>query len=636
MLRPLREINVPHPVVTEHRLKDYELKAHEIERFNQSLEPLGYRIRPFTSHIVTDNARDDRPPNYAVIPNQYFVYACELYELASELVKYFQYFDDLRSNGRLLLGTADEIQAALEGAGLEDRFQSPQDLELFAKFLDREDRTWRLGAKNLVDKQGRPRGSKDCFGSVILQVVNMPAMSSSVFGYLVYDLVKSPDLYKELRQTYVRKIESSESRSVQPKEALRKPWAMLETTPLPKPFILLAGISGTGKSRFVRRQAEVVPANDNFCMVPVRPDWHEPSDLLGYTTRLSGAVEYVATDVLRFVVRAWKVLKDKGFSLSGDAGVTILEGDENALRHVAPMWLCLDEMNLAPVEQYFADYLSILETRRWDWTNDSFTYRSDALLGPTQLQELRANADGTERLTRYLGLDVEGDDAALWALFLDVGIAIPPQLIVAGTVNMDETTHGFSRKVLDRALTFDFGEFFPNVFEDFFEQSIEAKVFGFPLHSHVTLNALSTCEADPNGNKSISFLKALNRVLKGSPFELAYRALNELLLTVVSYQPINDIELQAVWDDFLMLKVLPRMEGDADKLQYKQQDRSLLSDVRTVLRQQLSGIWNEDAKRLDYHRTMHGNALDISCRSRVKLQWMEERLRTVGFTSFWP
>ncbi|MFC3333482.1 hypothetical protein ACFOEM_13745 [Paenalcaligenes hominis] len=58
----------------------------------------------------------------------------------------------------------------------------------------------------------------------------------------------------------------------------------------------------------------------------------------------------------------------------------------------------------------------------------------------------------------------------------------------------------------------------------------------------------------------------MNEVLKGTPFELAYRALNELLLAVMSAQPKDEATLQAVWDDFLMCKVFPRLAGDKDKL----------------------------------------------------------------------
>ena len=320
------------------------------------------------------------------------------------------------------------------------------------------------------------------------------------------------------------------------------------TAQLPKPFLLLAGISGTGKSRFVREQAKLHNKNmANFCLVAVRPDWHEPSDLLGYVSRLSGTASYVATDVLRFMVAAWKSLIDDGLQLSGSQGQTLIGTTGDQLDAVVPYWLCLDEMNLAPVEQYFADYLAMIETRNWEQEGDTYNYRCDALLKASVLSEL--NQEGQENLASNLGLgNIEqgGADHELWQHFLDHGIAIPPNLIVAGTVNMDETTHGFSRKVIDRAMSFDFGEFFPNKFDDFYNDGISHVPLSFPRHSSGRL-AVPEAQAQP----SIEVLQAVNSVLKGSSFELAFRALNELLLAVHCHgAPTQGARLQAVWDDF--------------------------------------------------------------------------------------
>ena len=146
-----------------------------------------------------------------------------------------------------------------------------------------------------------------------------------------------------------------------------------------KPFLLLAGISGTGKTRFVREQAKTSQQfAETYCLTSVRPDWHEPSDLLGYISRLNGAAEYITTDVLQFIAKAWRAIADSdltvGMQESEDQGKRlVVAGERDALDEVLPYWLCLDEMNLAPVEQYFADYLSVLETREWRWTGDSFT-----------------------------------------------------------------------------------------------------------------------------------------------------------------------------------------------------------------------------------------------------------------------
>lgn len=407
-------------------------------------------------------------------------------------------------------------------------------------------------------------------------------------------------------------------------------------TQLPKPFILLAGISGTGKSRFVREQAGVHGQDDNFCMVAVRPDWHEPGDLLGYVSRLSGTNKYVATDVLGFMARAWKSLHSRGLKLDASSGQTTrLSGSASLLDAVASYWLCLDEMNLAPVEQYFADYLSLIETRHWQHSPDgAFTYSCDALLKGSVLGELEQAAQ--QELARNLGLgDISpaGDDYGLWQHFLRHGIAIAPNLIVAGTVNMDETTHGFSRKVIDRAMSFDFGEFFPNDFDDYLAGTISHVPLSFARQSSGR-DAVAKEAAAP----SIEFLKAVNGVLQGSPFELAYRALNELLLAVDCHgSPAPGRELQAVWDDFLMQKLLPRIEGDADKLQDGQDgNANLLTRLRDLLENQMTAIWEQGNTRPDFYRLQNGQPVTTECRSRRKIDWMLKRLDRSGFTSFWP
>ncbi|RDE89491.1 DUF3578 domain-containing protein [Haemophilus parainfluenzae] len=377
---------------------------------------------------------------------------------------------------------------------------------------------------------------------------------------------------------------------------------------LSKPFLILAGISGTGKTRFVRQQAERTGV-DNYCLVSVRPDWHEPSDLLGYISHLGSQPKYITTDVLRFIVQAWKHISDSGFDLK-TGKVT-----EEQLNEIQPYWLCLDEMNLAPVEQYFSDYLSILETRQWNGE----VYQCDPLLKASALENIQPTD---------LGLS-EGD--ILWEHFKENGISIPFNLIVAGTVNMDETTHGFSRKVLDRALSFDFNEFYPNDFNTYFLSNVQNKTFTYPIYSDASL---SLNFASSFVQESCEFLSKINVVLKHSPFELAYRALNELLLSVKCINPKNEIELQSVWDDFLMMKVLPRIEGDSEKLDFDG-EKSLLTNLDAIMKEQLSAIW-EGKKRIDLFReTNEGDVINIECRSKAKISWMQTKLEKFGFTHFW-
>jgi len=422
---------------------------------------------------------------------------------------------------------------------------------------------------------------------------------------------------------------------------------------LPKPFLLLAGISGTGKTRFVTDQAcrsasqYGLKAGDNYCLVPVRPDWHEPSDLLGYISRINGT-RYVATPFLKFIIKAMVAAVD-----SVDDGTI----QWKTFADVPPFWLCLDEMNLAPVEQYFADYLSILETREWSAGN----YSSRAIMSADVLQQLaHCNTDTGDNALDILWNELFADTAcgfqqALGDYFRINGIPLPPNLIVAGTVNMDETTHGFSRKVIDRALTIDFQEFFPNEYDAFFAGQKSPKLFTFPVLSAAGEKDLPSIDSDGDGSKSIDFLKAINTILINTPFELAYRALNELLLSVSCFAPKNDEELQAVWDDFLMQKVLPRMEGDGQKLKFVPVDgeeaggnghlkglekiygkgtilHQLFAVLETNLLKDIWGDENESKKRPDLLRDTDDL---IECRSKKKLLWMMKRLKANHFTDFW-
>lgn len=430
-----------------------------------------------------------------------------------------------------------------------------------------------------------------------------------------------------------------------------------------KPFLLLAGISGTGKTRFIREQVKDYPGQKNYCLVPVRPDWHEPSDLLGYISRISGKKEYVSTPVLHFITQAWIHIYERIGEVRADGKIGL---SQEQLDHIPPFWLCLDEMNLAPVEQYFADYLSVLETRHWYTSpeltafNDNegvdygYVYQCDPLLkADTLSQQLDQNA--RTELAEKLGLDLNiALHQQIWASFCQHGIAIPFNLMVVGTVNMDETTHGFSRKVIDRALTFDFNEFFPNDFDAYFASALQPKRLGYPTWSDGRA-ITEVPELEQYSKESVTFLKAVNEVLQQSPFELAYRALNELMLALLAHHPANTAELVAIWDDFMMCKVLPRIEGDSNKLrshqtadsdkstESSQTEPNLLTDLEKALAAQFGSHW--DGTRPDLFNCKEAAAGESSapaetphvpCRSKKKLAWMKERLARQCFTSFWP
>lgn len=629
MLIDLRKYsgNSSYVVVNTNTLKEIKLPANLRDKIEGRILAGKLTVNPYTAFSNTSAT------NYAVMPNQIFRFACEIYDAAFDVMAYFNVLDEIRTSINLtdlFSENVEEIEAKLLALGLLDEY----DVKLLAQFISfpkkkGEKNEYRLGGKSIFNKSDAGkvsvRSNEDCFGSIVLTMVNLPNSSSSIFGDLVYSLVQNKDLYEEIR-TYFYTL----SNSIPSEQITRLSFEVS------KPFLLLAGISGTGKTRFVREQAKATGSlAETYCLTSVRPDWHEPSDLLGYISRLNGAAEYITTDVLQFIAKAWRGIADRGLSIEvqdieEQGKRLVVTGERDALEQVLPYWLCLDEMNLAPVEQYFADYLSVLETREWRWADDSFTYSSDALLKPTTINDV---AD-KDKLRKELGFGSE-EYNELWDIICQYGLGIPFNLMVAGTVNMDETTHGFSRKVIDRALSFDFGEFFPNKTEEFFAPKHKPKALSYPLYSQAKLPMFASVTADCDASKTTAFFNAINAVLKQTPFELAFRAFNELCLAVISFSPQTELELTAVFDDFLMCKVLPRIEGDDDKL-VGNSEQNLLEQLETVLADKLANIWQ--GTRPDLLREvieLPDETVMVACRSATKLVRMRKLLES-GFTSFWP
>lgn len=357
----------------------------------------------------------------------------------------------------------------------------------------------------------------------------------------------------------------------------------------PKPFLILAGISGTGKTKWVRDQA--VPGKGNVEVVPVRPDWHEPSDLLGYVSRISGEPKFVPARFLHFLVFAWR---------DSCAAESCLNPSSSALLGMTPFWLCLDEINLAPVEQYFADYLSVLERREWG----SGRYSCPPLL---------AFEPGLAEATRA-GLGMDAGDP-LWAAFMaGGGVPLPPNLVVAGTVNMDETTHGFSRKVLDRALTVELDSV---DFSRFGGTPADAPRIAVPWTKLSAVSSSSEIEMpEAHRGAALGILEKWNGIFEGTAFRIAYRTINESLLIAAS---LADLPEADALDWIAMAKLLPRLEGDEDRLGY---DRD--GDDGTYL----------DAVASDWSGRF-GDAWEGS-RAKRKLEFMTSRLRRSGFTTYWP
>lgn len=375
-----------------------------------------------------------------------------------------------------------------------------------------------------------------------------------------------------------------------------------------KPFLLLAGISGTGKSRIVRELArscwpvgsEEFKAQkpSNYEMVQVKPNWHDSSELIGYVSRIEGE-KFIAGDFLKFISKAWE-------------------------NQDTPYFLCLDEMNLAPVEQYFAEYLSVIETRKADGNGG---IKTDPIL--------KSNEQWFFDLTASLPC---GDEVR--QRFNNEGITIPQNLIVIGTVNMDETTFSFSRKVLDRAMTIEMNEVNLDGGLDSKYEIIgkleKDDLIGIAVEG-VDVYSIHRGVCD----KVIDYLKKINKKLEGTPFKIAYRTRNEFLLYVVNNLPYKEDENGEEWteeeiiaralDEITNMKILSRIEGDESKVPEK-----LLKELSQLIKEEL-----EDISGLEFVESEEvaepdedGNMPLISI-SLAKLDEMIKRLKNSGYTSFW-
>ena len=523
------------------------------------------------------------------MPNQWFYIASYFTEFYNELQKYKKYALKITSKERLkeLNGKtlSDSELNNINGLDLDDN--SKKNL---IKFITNY--SWWGGAKTI------DRG--DFYVSPILANANLVNASQSFVADLCAFLANK----QELVQAIINKEENSHTIShvnITEFISLDFFYRSYITAIKSKPFLLLAGISGTGKSRIVRELARACWEEDseeykaqkpkNFAMIQVKPNWHDSSELIGYVSRVSGQPEYVAGDFLKFIAKAWENLN-------------------------VPHFLCLDEMNLAPVEQYFAEYLSVIESRK----NKNGEVVTDAIIEKCAEQWY---FDLTAKLTT-------NDDVR--TRFMNEGIAIPKNLIVVGTVNMDETTFSFSRKVLDRAMTIEMNEVDLEGGLDKKYESIgklgEAELIGYAVEGvDVYADNKEVCDT------AISYLKAINDKLEGTPFKVAYRTRNEFLLYVVNNLPYNknengeDIPQEMViaraLDEITNMKILSRIEGDETKV-----SESFLNDLRETIKKELNKI---SQKEYSGTRGKEGTVYAVSL---AKLEEMKKRLGS-GYTSFW-
>lgn len=418
-----------------------------------------------------------------------------------------------------------------------------------------------------------------------------------------------------------------------------------------KPFVILTGASGTGKSRSTLRLAEQIQEHYDaqvqgqiFQLVPIGPDWTSPKKLLGFRTpfgqlrtRADGSEtneSYEITETLRIILRA-------------------CHPNSTSIPH----FLVFDEMNLSHVERYFAPFLSLMEAS---------SILEDGESAP--IIDKHSVAVISELLELEDATTAEAESAKL-LVTNDQPLKLPHNLFYVGTVNIDETTYMFSPKVLDRAHVLEVRALTPSQYvqgvaadaqidlaqaDQLLREAIDEREDGELRTANPAdvLNLLATKQgvpqADVDAAKALT-LRALDgcfKLLSPAGFEFGYRVVKEVhsyMHVWIKAQIANGAAPAAAmetWveglDRALFQKVLPKIHGN----------RSALGDSLKALHAFLGGgdansdpaakyaIGAEPATRIEPGEALALPAGKEFSRCRQKLQEMHSRLLSRNYVSF--
>ncbi|WP_122613581.1 McrB family protein [Pseudomonas viridiflava] len=343
------------------------------------------------------------------------------------------------------------------------------------------------------------------------------------------------------------------------------------------PLVVLSGISGTGKSLLPRKFAK--QTNSFFHAIPVQPQWSDNSDLFGYVPTLS-PTKYI-----------------KGALID-----SLLEAKRNPQKLVIAL---LDEMNLAPVEHYFSDFLSVAETR----------VRDDK--GIT-----------TDKLPIELPDDVPGQSSPHIDLLR--GIQLPPNLRVVGTANMDETTHTFSPKVLDRAFTIEFDDPDLTAFASG-QRAVKGGSNAFDELANIAIretNAISVQEAYAASQDLFEhialLLSEIQDILAPAGIKFGYRTRDAILLYLHFWRELKLAEIltgYAALDFCILQKILPKVAGSGEALAEALTNLTTWLNARAETQEDADGVLVEFSGPL--------------ARSVQKVERMTELLNLDGSTRYW-
>lgn len=299
------------------------------------------------------------------------------------------------------------------------------------------------------------------------------------------------------------------------------------TSLLAKPFVILTGNSGTGKTRISKQFAEYLEwesdeGKKNWVIIPVGADWADNTKILGYYNPLAedGNGKYEKTKIVELI--------------------------EEANRHKEiPYFVILDEMNLSHVERYFSDFLSHMETPDTPFELEGYTRRLD----------------------------------------------YPENMFVVGTVNIDETTYMFSPKVLDRANVIEFKPQKEDVFkvfsaagtvgkmvpvndgsaQAFLKLAKEIRTGKFAVDEDLT-HYYTDVDGDFTGS-NLDYVEGvfsdIYEIVQKYDFEFAFRTVKEIRNYIAAaYELLEKTEfnLNQIIDEQLLQKILPKIHGNKKEI----------------------------------------------------------------------
>ena len=313
------------------------------------------------------------------------------------------------------------------------------------------------------------------------------------------------------------------------------------------PLTVLAGVSGTGKSELPRLYSRF--GGINFLGVPFQPNWDCQEAMLGYYNSIDNCFE--PTEMLRLLAQSQRNIDD-----------------QNGLNDVMTMIL-LDEMNLANVELYFADFLSKLETRRGLADKDPTFPKIGVKIGSKM-------ADYPLRLGRNV----------LWT----------------GTMNNDETTKTLSDKVIDRGIVINFPR--PKKLIRTRTDSVLAEASDLlpkSVWSSWIDNAYKFTDEEINGYKDK--VEQINEQLGRTGRALGHRVWQSiesymsLYPSVIAAQSENERNkaMEAAFEDQLVQKVMPKLRG----LETRGTQNEVLESIKGIVPESLHDDF-KNAKEQNY------------------------------------